>query len=57
LGKGGSFTTEFRIRRTNGVVIWLSISGVVEHAQTGKPLSAYGILQDITERKERIRVA
>jgi PAS domain S-box-containing protein len=51
LGKGGSFTTEFRIRRTNGVVIWLSISGVVEHAQTGKPLRAYGILQDITERK------
>jgi PAS domain S-box-containing protein len=50
-GKGGSFTTEFRIRRTNGVVIWLSISGVVEHARTGKPLRAYGILQDITERK------
>ena len=32
-------------------MIWLSISGVVEHAQTGKPLRAYGILQDITERK------
>jgi PAS domain S-box-containing protein len=51
LGKGGSFTTEFRIRRTDGVAVWLSISGVVEHAQTGKPLRAYGILQDITERK------
>jgi PAS domain S-box-containing protein len=51
LGKGGSFTTEFRIRRTDAVVIWLSISGVAEHAQTGKPLRAYGILQDITERK------
>ncbi len=51
LGKGGSFTTEFRIRRTNGVVIWLSISAVIEHAQTGKPLRAYGILQNITERK------
>jgi PAS domain S-box-containing protein len=51
LGKGGPFTTEFRIRRAGGVVMWLSISGVVEHAQTGKPLRAYGILQDITERK------
>jgi two-component sensor histidine kinase len=32
-------------------VIWLNISGVVEHAETGQPLRAYGILQDITERK------
>jgi hypothetical protein len=32
-------------------VIWLSISGVVEHAETGKPMRAYGILQDITEGK------
>ncbi len=51
LGKGGPFTTEFRIRRTDGVARWLSISGVVEHAKTGKPLRAYGILQDVTERK------
>jgi PAS domain S-box-containing protein len=51
LGKGGPFTTEFRIRRIDGEVIWLSISGVVEHAETGEPLHAYGILQDITERK------
>jgi PAS domain S-box-containing protein len=51
LGKGGPFTTEFRIRRTDGVVIWLSISGIVEHAETGKPLRAYGILQDVSERK------
>jgi PAS domain S-box-containing protein len=51
LGKGGPFTTEFRIRRTDGTVIWLSISGLVEHAETGKPRRAHGILQDITERK------
>jgi PAS domain S-box-containing protein len=51
LGNGGPFTRELRIRRTDGDVIWLSISGVVEHAETGKPLRAYGILQDITERK------
>jgi PAS domain S-box-containing protein len=51
LGNGGPFTREFRIRRTDGEVIWLSVSGVVEHAETGKPLRAYGILQDITERK------
>ncbi len=51
LGKSGPFTTEFRIRRTDGAVIWLSISGVVEHAETSEPLRAYGILQDITERK------
>jgi PAS domain S-box-containing protein len=51
LSEGGPFTRECRIRRTDGAVIWLSISGVVEHAETGKPLRAYGILQDITERK------
>jgi PAS domain S-box-containing protein len=51
LGKSGPFTSEFRIRRTNGAVIWLCISGVVEHDETGEPLRAYGILQDTTERK------
>ena len=51
LGKGGPFTREVRMRRTDDAVIWLNISGVVEHAETGKPLRAYGILQDITERK------
>jgi PAS domain S-box-containing protein len=51
LSEGGPFTTEFRIRRTDGTVIWLSISGVVDHVETGKPLRAYGILQDITEWK------
>jgi two-component sensor histidine kinase len=59
LGKGGPFTTEFRIRRIDGAVFWLNISGVVEHAETRKPLRAYGILQDITERKaheERIHL-
>jgi PAS domain S-box-containing protein len=59
LGEGGPFITEFRIRRTDGAVIWLSISGVVEHAETAKPLRAYGILQDVTERKtgeEQIRL-
>jgi PAS domain S-box-containing protein len=49
--KGGTFTTEFRIRRTDGAVIWIGISGIVEHVETGKPLRAYGILQDVTERK------
>jgi PAS domain S-box-containing protein len=59
LGKGGPFTTEFRIRRIDGAVFWLNISGVVEHTETKKPLRAYGILQDITERKaheERIHL-
>jgi PAS domain S-box-containing protein len=51
LDKGGSFSTEFRIRRPGGVMMWLTVSGVVEHVQIGKPLRAYGILQDITERK------
>ncbi len=59
LSEGGTFTTEFRIRRTDGVVIWLSISGIIEHGETAKPLRAYGILQDVTERKageEQIRL-
>jgi PAS domain S-box-containing protein len=59
LGRGGPFATEFRIRRIDGAVIWLSISGVVEHTVTSKPVRAYGILQDITERKaheERIHL-
>jgi PAS domain S-box-containing protein len=51
LRKSGPFTAEFPIRRTDGAVIWLGVSGVVERIETGRPLRAHGILQDITERK------
>lgn len=51
--KGGPFSMEFRVRRSNGAMTWLSTVGVVEHAGTGEPLRAYGIQQDITERKRR----
>jgi PAS domain S-box-containing protein len=52
LGKAGPFTAEFRIRRADGAVIWLSTAGIGEQVQTSKPLRAYGIQQDITERKQ-----
>ncbi len=49
--KGGSFTLEFPIIRPDGTEIWTALSGDVVQDGQGRPLSARGIDQDITERK------
>ncbi len=51
LKTGGSFTLEFPIHRKDGSVIWTSVAGDILKDETGQPVSARGIDQDITERK------
>jgi PAS domain S-box-containing protein len=49
--QGGSFTLEFPIIRPDGSEIWTALVGDVIKDQAGHPVSARGIDQDITERK------
>jgi PAS domain S-box-containing protein len=49
--KGGSFTLEFPIIRTDGAEIWTALAGDVIKDEQGRPICAQGIGQDITERK------
>lgn len=46
-------SVEYRIRRPdNGEVRWLSRHIEFVHDETGKPIKMFGIMQDITERRE-----
>ncbi|WP_421693573.1 PAS domain-containing sensor histidine kinase [Aestuariivirga sp.] len=49
--QGGSFTLEFPILRPDGTEIWTALAGDVIKDERGRPVSARGIDQDITERK------
>ncbi len=52
IAKGGPFATEFRFKRPDGAVIWVSSKGVVELDKNGRAQTARGIDQDITVQKE-----
>ncbi|GAB4370119.1 MAG: hypothetical protein Kow00121_10610 [Elainellaceae cyanobacterium] len=47
----GEFSFEFRIVRPDGTVRWTLSAGTVVHNQAGRPIYAYGIAADITDRK------
>lgn len=49
--QGGSFTIEFPINRPDGSEIWTALAGDVIKDAQGRLISARGISQDITERK------
>ncbi len=51
LAQGGAFTLEFPIIRPDGSEIWTAVVGDVLKDAAGRPVSARGIDQDITERK------
>ncbi len=53
VGRGGPFSHDLKLRRADGQALWLSVSGTIDHDASGKPVKAYGIAQDITERKRR----
>lgn len=48
---GHSFHTAYRIRRKDGAMRWLDLSGNFELARDGAPIRMVGVLADITERK------
>ncbi len=47
----GSHEVEYRIRRPSGEVRYIYETGAVEFDADGKAVAAFGLLQDITERK------
>lgn len=49
--KGGAFTLEFPVMRAGAPEAWISLTGDVTTDEQGRPVSARGIGQDVTERK------
>ncbi len=52
LGGPGGFHSEFRIRRTDGVVRHVRCDGIVQRDATGRPIRMLGTHLDITESRE-----
>lgn len=53
--RGGSFEVEFRVRHRDGRYIWVHSRGMVRFDAEGKPQELFGVVVDITERKEAER--
>jgi PAS domain S-box-containing protein len=51
LRSGGSFSSEFRVRRVDGELRWLHSRGSVHRDEDGKARRILGVFIDITERK------
>jgi PAS domain S-box-containing protein len=51
LAHGGEFSTEFRVRRTDGELRWLASIGRVETDDDGVACRALGVNIDVTQRK------
>ena len=49
--RGESYTCEYRIRASDGRVVWIHESGTVL-VENGKPIALRGIFQDITRQKQ-----
>jgi len=51
--RGGPFTHDLKLKRADGRMVWLSVTGTIDLDREGHPLRAYGIAHDITDRKLR----
>ena len=49
--QSGSHEVEYRIMRPGGEIRYIYETGTVEFAADGKAIAAFGLLQDVTERK------
>ena len=47
----GNYTVEYRFTRNDGEVRWLREVGLLKFDQSGEVVDAFGIIQDITEKK------
>ena len=47
----GSHDVEYRIKRADGVIRYIHETGTVEFDASGKAVAAFGLIQDITDRK------
>jgi len=46
-----AFTYEFRVRRPDGIRVWLAVRGQAAYDAQGQPVRSFGVIMDITERK------
>lgn len=46
------YDAEYRVVRPNGAEVWVSAKGQAQYDPTGSPLGMYGVVQDITDRKQ-----
>jgi PAS domain S-box-containing protein len=46
------YDADYRVIRPNGAVVWVSAKGHAQYDPTGSPLGMFGVVQDITERKQ-----
>jgi len=53
LRPGHFHDTEFRIRRPDGEIRWLTARSFARHDASGKPIERFGVNWDITEQKQR----
>ena len=53
--RNGSFEIELRARHRTGMYVWIHCRGLVRFDPQGKPQTLFGVIADITERKEAER--
>ena len=51
IGRGGAYSHQYRVRRTDGKYQWIEANGRVECADDGTPLRFPGVLIDVEERR------
>ena len=51
-GAGGDYQSEFRVSGQNNQIRWLEARGRFERDNEGRPLRSYGVMMDITGRKQ-----
>ncbi len=49
---GGYYTSELRMIRTDGAVRWMESHGQIERNAAGQPTRSYGVMIDVTARKQ-----
>ncbi|MBJ6726696.1 PAS domain-containing hybrid sensor histidine kinase/response regulator [Geomesophilobacter sediminis] len=54
LARGAEYHAEFRVLQPDGVERTLEALGRVEHDASGAPVRLYGVVSDITERKQMV---
>jgi len=50
------FFDEFRLRRPDGSRVWIGYRGQAEYDEQGRPVRTFGVVMDITERKNAEQV-
>ena len=51
VGRGGAYSHQYRVRRTDGNYYWIEANGRVDHGPDGAPKGFPGVLIDVQERR------